>query len=128
MNTMRQVRETLAHQSEKDFSSVKFNFISVDGERDTPEIIDAYVNYFGEGFQGATGNKAQVDSLVGQLGIPYSIDEHEPGNTTYLVGHSAAIFLLSPEGTLAAIFQAPHTATEISDKFIRIESFTQTNS
>ena len=128
MNTMRQVREALASHSGKDYSSIKFSFISVDGERDTPEVVNAYVNYFGEGFQGATGNKDEVDSLVSQLGVPYSIDEHAPGNTNYLVGHSAAIFLISPAAKLAAIFQAPHSATEISDKFIQINSFMQNNS
>jgi protein SCO1/2 len=125
MNTMREVREKLTSQSTKDYTSIKFSFVSVDGKRDTPEILDAYVNYFGEGFQGATGSKTQVDSLVAQLGVPYTIDEHEPGNETYLVGHSAAIFLISPAGKLAAIFQAPHSATEIFDKFIRIDSFMQ---
>ena len=128
MNTMRQVREALTNQPGKDYSSVKFSFVSVDGERDTPEVMNAYVNYFGEGFHGATGSKNQVDSLATQLGVPYSIDEHEPGNTTYLVGHSAAIFLISPAGRLAAILQAPHSATEIFDKFIRIDSFMQSNS
>ncbi len=128
MNTMRQVRETLSKQTETDYVSIKFNLISVDGERDTPEILEAYISYFGENFQGATGNKIQIDSLVTQLGVPYTIDNHEPGNTTYLVGHSAAIFLISPAGKLAAIFQAPHSAAEISDKFIQIDSFMRNNS
>ena len=76
-----------------------------------------------EGFEGATGNKSQVDSLTGHLGVPYSIDLHDPGDTEYLVGHSGAVYLISPEATLAAIYQPPHTAQMLTERLEQIKSF-----
>ena len=128
MNTMKQVRNILAKNPDLEIDKISFDFISVDGERDSPEILKNYVGFFGENFAAATGTTEQVDSLTGQLGVPYSIDPHEPGSTDYLVGHSGAIFLISPEATLASIFQPPHTAREIADRFEKIQTFLNTNS
>jgi protein SCO1/2 len=123
MNILRQVRDIVSTSKKIDPALVNFIFISVDGERDTPVKVKEYVNYFGQNFAGATGNKAQVDSLTTQLGIPYSIDEHQPGDTTYLVGHSGAILLISPQQTLSSIFQMPFTADQIASRFTQIYTF-----
>jgi protein SCO1/2 len=128
MNILRQVRDTVGTSKKIDADLVNFIFISVDGERDTPEKIKQYVEFFGKNFAGATGNKAQVDSLTTQLGIPYSIDEHQPGDTTYLVGHSGAILLISPQQTLSSIFQMPLTADQIASRFTQIFTFTTNQS
>lgn len=128
MNTLRQVRDSLATESESTPDSPQFIFISVDGERDTPEKMNRYVHYFGEGFTGASGNKTQVDTLTGQLGIPYSIDAHEPADMNYLVGHSGSVFLISPDTNLAAIFHAPQEASDIADRFSQILKFTKDKS
>jgi protein SCO1/2 len=123
MNTLRQVRDSLANGSESASSSPQFVFVSVDGERDTPEVMNSYVSYFGEGFIGASGNKTQVDTLTGQLGVPYSIDEHQPGDKNYLVGHSGSVFLISPDANLAAILHAPQDAADVADRFSQILKF-----
>ena len=123
MNTLRGVRDTLLKDHALDPDNVGFVFVSVDGERDTPEHLKSYISFFGEQFAGATGTKNQVDSLTTQLGVPYEVDEHEPGSTDYLVAHSGSIFLISPEATLASVFHPPHSPTEIADLFARINRF-----
>ncbi len=123
MNTLRQVRDIIGSNAIIDSDLVNFVFVSVDGERDTPELIKKYVEFFGEKFFGATGNKKQIDSLTTQLGIPYSVDEHQPGDLNYLVGHSGAVLLISPEEKLSSIFHSPFTADQIASRFTQIYTF-----
>ena len=122
MNTLRQTRDFLV--SHPEYQSLNFVFTSVDGERDTPSHLNGYINFFGDKFTGLTGRKEQIDSLTNQLGIPYTIDDHEPGED-YLVGHSGAIFVISPNNSLAAILQPPHEAAKIAEKFSKIRMFLQ---
>ena len=127
MNTLRQVREKLLRDTGPDTDQIAFVFVSVDGERDTPDRLRDYIEFFGEGFTAASGTKAQIESLTTQLGVPWSIDEHAEGQQDYLVGHSGAIFLISPEATVASIYQPPHEADEIADRFTQIQKFLRNN-
>ena len=122
MNMLRQAREKFLRDTDLGMDRIAFVFVSVDGERDTPERLRSYIQFFGEGFTAASGTQAQIESLTGQLGAPWSIDEHEEGED-YLVGHSGAIFLISPEATLASIWQPPHEADEITGRFLQIQEF-----
>ena len=140
MNTLRQVREKLHQGTNPDMDQTALVFISVDGERDTPDRLRDYIESFGEGFIAASGTKPQIESLTTQFGVPWSIDKHAEGQNhdnqaeiqnhdnhaegqDYLVNHSGAIFLISPEATLASIYQPPHDADEIADRFMQIQKF-----
>ena len=135
MNTLRQVRKKLHQDSYPDMDQTAFVFISVDGERDTPDRLRDYIEFFGEGFIAASGTKAQIESLTTQFGVPWTLDKHAEGQDhdkhaegqDYLVSHSGAIFLISPEATLASIYQPPHDADEIADRFMQIQKFLRNN-
>jgi len=80
--------------------------VSVDPERDTPEIIGAYVDYFGPGNLGITGSLEEIDRLTSGLGIYY---QKQPANgDNYVVDHSAAVLVIDPEGRFSALFSGPH--------------------
>jgi len=128
MRTIRKIRKRIIDQVPDRREEIGFVFISVDGERDTPRHLNTYLNFFGDYFEGATGNKQQINKLTSQLGIPYSIDEHALGETDYRVGHSGAIFLISPQGSLASIYQPPLSPEDISDRFLSILEFMETKS
>lgn len=97
-------------------------FVSVDPERDTPDLIAQYVRHFHERFVGLGGTLAQVQGLTAQLGIAFYHDAPTPEGD-YLVDHSASVFLLDPEGRLLSIFPAPQDADRILAKFRAIRSF-----
>jgi protein SCO1/2 len=80
--------------------------VSVDPERDTPELMGKYVNYFGDGNLGLTGSFGELTRLTSALGIYF---QKQPGDAdNYAVDHSAAVLLVSPEGDFHAIFGGPH--------------------
>ncbi len=81
--------------------------LSIDPERDTPEKLKSYVNYFDPRFTGATGPTTELDKLARAMSFVYA---KVPGATpeTYTMDHSAALMLINPEGQLAGFFTAPH--------------------
>ena len=80
--------------------------VSVDPERDTPDILEQYVAYFGAGNLGITGALEGVRALTQGLGIYFEKRESDDGN--YLVDHSAAVLLIDPQGRFSALFSGPH--------------------
>jgi len=81
--------------------------VSVDPERDTPEILGQYVDYFGEGSLGLTGEIEDIRALTAALGIYF--EKAPTSDTDYGVDHSAAVLVINPKGEFSALFNAPHT-------------------
>jgi protein SCO1/2 len=71
-------------------------FITVDPQRDTPEILKPYLSAFGPEFVGLTGTREEIDNAVSAYRAFYQIVETE--NDDYLVDHSTIIYLMDGEG------------------------------
>ena len=82
--------------------------VSVDPERDTPEIMSQYVGYFGDGNLGITGELEEVRQLTNALGIFY--EKSSLNGADYSVDHSAVVLVVNPSGQFHALFGAPHEA------------------
>ena len=68
--------------------------VSVDPERDTPEALAKYVQFFSPTFTGVTGSVTAIDAFTRALGIPVARTSLPNGD--YTVDHSAAILLFDP--------------------------------
>jgi protein SCO1/2 len=102
-------------------AEIQVVFVTVDPARDTPEVIEKYLNYFNESFQGVTGTQGAIDSLARQFGAGYM---HEPETDAgqYLVSHTSSIFLVDPHARLVAAFSPPHDPDTIAGPFRQIRS------
>jgi protein SCO1 len=80
--------------------------VSVDPERDTPDVIGPYVDHFGAGNLGLTGDLVQIRKLTDSLGIYFAKTRAEGG--IYSVDHSAVVLLIDPDGRFRALFGSPH--------------------
>ncbi len=91
---------------------VRFVFVSVDPERDTPEVIARYVAHFDPALVGATGARPEVERFTAGLGLA---QVRNPGvGDEYTVDHSTAFVLVNPDAQLAGYFQAPHSAAALA--------------
>lgn len=92
------VRQALGEQA----SRVRFVFVTVDPERDTPEVAQRYAMGFDSTFVGLSGDSATTAGLQQAFGVA---SVREPGSeaTGYLVGHASQVFLLDDRGRLVAI-------------------------
>lgn len=91
---------------------VRFDFISVDPARDTPELLARYVGYFSPDFVAATGTDEQLTRLTRALGLLYT--RGQPKDGTYSVDHSASAVLVDPQGRQAGLFRPPFEAEAIA--------------
>lgn len=85
--------------------------VSVDPERDTPAVLGNYLESFGDGFAGITGQADQVKQLAGGLGVAY---RPVPDGDDYTMSHTAALFLVDQTARLVALFTAPHDMEQIA--------------
>ncbi len=93
--------------------------VSVDPERDTPEVLASYVSHFDASFTGVTGSPDAIGGLTRGLGVAVVAGPVDAAGN-YSVDHTAAIFLVDPEGRQAALFSGPHEAGTIARDFRRI--------
>lgn len=91
-------------ESENKFPNILL--ISVDPERDTPEIMAAYVGHFGPGVSGVTGSLEELRKLTSALGIYFEKSGEENGS--YSVDHAAAVIVINKSAEFHALFGAPH--------------------
>jgi protein SCO1/2 len=95
----------------------QFLLISVDPERDTPERLAQYVRHFHPAFLGATGSAEVLGAVTRDLGGLYARVDDPKSALGYTMDHSASIYLIDPDGRLAAIFSTPHDPTMMARDF-----------
>lgn len=110
---LRRVRQALGEQAQ----DVGFIFVSVDGERDTPEWMARYFETRGvdDFMTGLTGDDLAIKRIGVDYGLYYEKRTDTGSQANYLVDHTASTFLINPDGKLATIFSfgtAPDVITE----------------
>ena len=94
-------------------------FMSVDAKYDTPARLAKYVPYFDPDFIGITAaDQPAIETVARQLGVAVVITPRADGS--YTVDHSGSIFVLNPDGRLAAVLNGPFTADALAGDFRRI--------
>ncbi len=108
-----QVLARAGKQSTSPFPRVYF--VSVDPQRDDIEQLTAYVRYFDQDFVGITGEEKLIEALTLQLSAVYlAMSPEDPDKPDeYTVDHSASLYVLNPEGRLAAILTPPFTEQQL---------------
>jgi protein SCO1/2 len=76
---------------------VQVLFITVDPERDTPELLAKYVPAFDPRFLGLTGDKAAIEKVAKEFRVFYQKSPgKEPGS--YSMDHTAGSYVFDPQG------------------------------
>ena len=99
----------------KENKSVKLFFVSVDPERDTPEVIKDYLGTFENKFIGITGEKEKIFLLYKSWGIMSQKVFTENGE--YNIDHSSPVILLKDGKYVARI--SPRDDIKRSIKIIK---------
>lgn len=92
-------------------------FISVDPDRDTPEILRDFTENLHPRYLGLTGSQEQVGAASKAYRTFYDKKEPEPGDEEfYLIDHSTWSYLVFPgEGTVG-LFKRDVTPEEMADQ------------
>lgn len=95
MTEIAQAKKLLGPDGDK----VRGIFITVDPERDTPEVLKAYMANFGPDFVALRGSIEQVTAVAKDFKVYFKKTEGKtPGS--YTMDHSAASYVYDPQGRL----------------------------
>jgi protein SCO1/2 len=92
-------------------------FVTVDPERDTPEVLKRYTEFFHPAIIGLTGSPELVRRAADNFKVRYE-KYREPGAAPdkYSVDHSAGMYLLGPDGRFLAKFAYAQPPQEIAER------------
>lgn len=88
---------------DKKMEDVQVVFVSVDPERDTPERLDGYLDFFDQRFLGMTGTLEEIIAAGTQFGVFFERHEGTPA-TGYLIDHTSIVTLIGPDGHVRMVF------------------------
>jgi len=86
-----------------DAKRVRFVFVTVDPDRDTPAVAERYARMYDAAFEGVSGDAITTSRMMDAFGVAAA---REPGTnaTGYLVSHSSQVFLVDSHGKLVALY------------------------
>jgi len=84
-------------------ANVEFVFITVDPERDSPEVLRDYLSFFDTKFIGLSGSRAELEPVWQSYGV---YQERTDVNSTagYMVDHTARLYGVDQHGNLRVTY------------------------
>lgn len=93
-------------------------FVSVDPDRDTPDILTQFTDSFHPRMIGMSGSREAIDAAVERYGVYYQLGEDD-GSGNYLVDHSNNAVLFGPEGEPLVILPIQDSPDAIAESMAR---------
>ena len=91
------------HKVDPDGTKLNGYFVSIDPERDSPELLGQYVSNVTDRVKGISGPPAKVQEMAKGFKVYFKkvpVDEKDP-NGDYTMDHTASVFLLDNGGRFA---------------------------
>ena len=89
-------------------------FISVDPERDTPQVLAEYAQAFHPDIVGVTGPIPELQKVSRQYGAIFAKVEMEDSAMGYAMDHSSVIYVVRPDGVVHSLVQHGTPPAEIA--------------
>ncbi|MNY32180.1 hypothetical protein D3C86_1663800 [compost metagenome] len=90
----------------KDAERVQVALVTLDPERDTPQVLAGYVPYFAPSFVGLRPARAEMEAVIRPFGVQVEKAPAKSGQG-YELNHSLDFFVIDPEGRLQSRFLTP---------------------
>ena len=90
-------------------------FISIDPNRDTPDVMSEYIKYFHDRMVGLTGSTDQVASAAREFKVYYRKQSGDDSDLYYLIDHSSFSYLVLPRQGVVEYFRRDASAEDVAD-------------
>jgi protein SCO1/2 len=102
-STLAKLQRALNQLTEAQKEQVRTVFVSVDPNRDKPQLLKEYVEYFGVNAIGLTGKKEEIDKVVDAYEAHYMVIPGETSNW-YSINHTTTVYLHDKQGKVRYLF------------------------
>ena len=95
-------------------------FITIDPQRDTPEVVAQFTSAFSDDLVGLTGTPEQIDQAAKAFAVYYA--RGQGSDTNYLMDHSRGAFLMGRQGepiALLPVEESPEAVAAELGKWVR---------
>jgi protein SCO1/2 len=92
-------------------------FVTVDPERDTPDVLKAYTTAFDESFLGLYGSPEETAALARDFKAYY---KKVPTGASYTMDHTALSYVYDPAGKLRVVLKHDQTAEQYAQDLRRL--------
>lgn len=79
---------------------VEVVFVTIDPERDTPDVVRGWLDRFDREFVGLVGSLEDVGAVLTSLDLPQPQREEIPGTDQYVMGHPAQVMAITGDGRI----------------------------
>jgi protein SCO1 len=115
LTTMKDVMRLLGPKADR----VQVLFVTVDPERDTPEVLANYVPWFDQRFLGLYGDTQTTLAVAREFRVYYGKVKGETA-LGYSIDHSATSYAYDPRGQLRLLINHGETAEHISEDLTKL--------
>ena len=93
-------------------------FITVDPERDTPQVLKSYVTAFDAPILALTGTPEEIAQAAKGYRVYYA--KHPEADGDYSMDHSSVIYVIDPQGRFTASFTHESTPEDIAERLKKL--------
>ncbi|MEO0809570.1 MAG: SCO family protein [Pseudomonadota bacterium] len=94
-------------------------FVSVDPERDTPEVLKVYLSHFDSRIIGLTGTSEQVEEIVKTYRAYARKVKTGSGPDDYTMDHSAFIYFMDKKGEFITHFTPVTSFEQMAERIVK---------
>jgi len=97
-------------------------FVTIDPERDTPEVMGRYVNSFDPRIVGLTGSAEAIAEVAKEYRVYYKKRPIGQRPDDYLMDHSSIIYIMNPEGRYVTLISAEQKPAQMATRLRQLIS------
>lgn len=118
--SMTVISSALARLNKQQLAQSQGVLVSVDPNRDTPEKLAEYTEFYHPKLVGLTGTKDDIDSVTRQYGAYYDFSEIESVTEDYGVEHSSRYYVIDKKGKLITAMRHSTTPNELYTQILEL--------
>lgn len=98
-----------------DAAKVQPLFITIDPQRDTPQLMQHYTQSFDPRILGLIGTSEQISAAAHEYGAYYVRHSTGPGIDDYVIDHSTYLYVIDPDGRFVRAFDGDTSGERIAN-------------
>jgi protein SCO1/2 len=89
-------------------------FVSIDPDRDSPELLRGYVKHFHPNIVGVTGSQNELHKVTAEYRASYDYEQADDDSADdYTVNHSGSVYVIDPTGKVRDLLTFQSSSDEI---------------